>query len=49
MPAGVSALLQDAPGRFQSSHPCNLQKASHTPSRKNKQKPKQTLVTLMGF
>jgi len=38
MPPSASAMFPDNPGRFQSSHPCNLQRATHTPPRKNKQK-----------
>ena len=38
MPPSASAMFPDNPGRFQSSHPCNLQRATHRPPRKNKQK-----------
>ena len=38
MPPSASAMFPDNPGRFQSSHPCNLQRATHTPPRNNKQK-----------
>jgi hypothetical protein len=38
MPPSASAMFPDNPGRFQSYHPCNLQRATHTPPRKNKQK-----------
>ena len=38
MPSSASAMFPDNPGRFQSSHPCNLQRATHRPPRKNKQK-----------
>ena len=38
MPPSASAMFPDNPGRFQSSHPCNLQRATHTPPRQNKQK-----------
>ena len=38
MPPSASAMFPDNPGRFQSSHPCNLQRATHTPPRRNKQK-----------
>ena len=37
MPPSASAMFPDNPGRFQSSHPCNLQRATHRPPRKNKQ------------
>ena len=43
MPPSASAMFPDNPGRFQSSHPCNLQRATHRPPRKNKQKQINTI------
>ena len=42
MPPGASAVLPDVPGRFQSSHPWNLQRATSTPPRRKQTKTKHT-------